>query len=90
MVSRVPSSGRGTSEPECRAPRCLAGASEGRPAGDTPAPSGARQDPTSNGHLRSEGAMTAAGWVFLIGSWAAILGLTAFCVARLLRPKPPP
>ena len=34
--------------------------------------------------------MTAAGWVFLIGSWAAILGLTAFCVARLLRPKPPP
>ena len=33
--------------------------------------------------------MTAAGWAFLLLSWTAILWVTVFCFARLLRPKPP-
>ncbi len=27
------------------------------------------------------------GWLFLIGSWGAILALTAFCFARLFRTR---
>ncbi len=31
--------------------------------------------------------MTAAGWLFLATSWACILGLFAFCLSRILRPR---
>jgi len=31
--------------------------------------------------------MTLAGWIFLVVSWGAILGLTAFCFYRTLRKK---
>jgi hypothetical protein len=31
--------------------------------------------------------MTAAGWVFMLGSWAAISALSAWCVWRILRSK---
>ena len=30
--------------------------------------------------------MTAAGWIFMIVSWTAILGLFTFCLTRTLRP----
>ena len=30
--------------------------------------------------------MTPAGWIFMIVSWAVILGLFGFCMSRTLRP----
>ncbi len=34
--------------------------------------------------------MTAGGWAFLLLSWGAILGLNAFCFARMFsKPAPP-
>ena len=30
--------------------------------------------------------MTPAGWIFMIISWAVILGLFTFCLTRTLRP----
>lgn len=33
--------------------------------------------------------MTPGGWAFLIGSWAAVLLLTIYCVARILTVRPP-
>jgi hypothetical protein len=32
--------------------------------------------------------MTVAGWVFLVASWGAILGLSVFCLNRTFRKKP--
>ncbi|MFP4164855.1 MAG: hypothetical protein ACLFQB_13180 [Chitinispirillaceae bacterium] len=31
--------------------------------------------------------ITAAGWVFLIGSWTLILSLNVFCFSRIFREK---
>ena len=31
--------------------------------------------------------MTAAGWVLLIVSWGLILGITFFCVVKILKKK---
>ncbi len=31
--------------------------------------------------------MTVSGWIFLVISWGAILGLSAFCLSRTLRKK---
>ena len=31
--------------------------------------------------------MTLAGWIFMIASWAVILGLFTFCLTRTLRPQ---
>lgn len=33
--------------------------------------------------------MTTAGWVFLVVSWLAILGLATFCFIRVLARKDP-
>lgn len=30
--------------------------------------------------------MTFSGWIFMIVSWAAILGMFVFCMSRTLRP----
>ena len=30
--------------------------------------------------------MTFSGWIFMLVSWAAILGMFAFCMSRTLRP----
>jgi hypothetical protein len=30
--------------------------------------------------------MTVAGWIFMIVSWAVIIGLFTFCMTRTLRP----
>jgi len=29
--------------------------------------------------------MTTAGWLFMAGSWAAIIGLCIFCIRRVLK-----
>lgn len=31
--------------------------------------------------------MTTAGWIFMIVSWAIIIGLFAFCMRRTLKPQ---
>ncbi len=31
--------------------------------------------------------MTIAGWVFLVASWGAILGLCVFCLSRTFKKK---
>ncbi|MHC4906432.1 MAG: hypothetical protein ACYTEN_11495 [Planctomycetota bacterium] len=31
--------------------------------------------------------MTAAGWIFMIVSWAVIIGIFGFCMYRTLRPS---
>lgn len=33
--------------------------------------------------------MTVAGWIFMLTSWAVILGLFAYSMVRTLRPKEP-
>lgn len=34
--------------------------------------------------------MTTGGWVFMLTSWALILGLMAFCLYRTVHPRTPP
>jgi len=31
--------------------------------------------------------LSVAGWSFLVGAWVAILGMTAWCMVRLLRAR---
>ncbi len=33
--------------------------------------------------------MTLGGWIFMLGSWAVILGLLAFCIYRTTRNRNP-